>query len=138
MSIVIDASIALSWCFEDEASEETDRIGEEVATTGGLVPSLFHLEIGNALLQAERRGRITAASVTQRLELISQLPIEIDPQTAMRATREILALARAEKLTVYDAAYLELAARRGSALATRDQALATAAMKIGVPVRGGV
>jgi predicted nucleic acid-binding protein len=90
----------------------------------------------NFLLHAERRGRISTADITQRLELIAQLPLQIDEQTATRAARETLALARAYKLTIYDAAYLELATRKGTALATKDKALAQAAEIIGVPVRG--
>ncbi|PZM13907.1 type II toxin-antitoxin system VapC family toxin [Rhizobium tubonense] len=136
MSVVIDASVALAWCFDDEATEETDEIALEIARAGAFVPSLFHLEISNVLLQAERRGRIMMGDVTRRLELIGKLPLEVDHQTASRATTEILALARAEKLTVYDAAYLELAARKGCALATKDRQLTAAAKHVGVPTRG--
>ncbi|URK87247.1 type II toxin-antitoxin system VapC family toxin [Rhizobium sp. RCAM05350] len=126
MTIVIDASIALAWCFEDEASDETDAVAQDVITSGGLVPSLFHLELANVLLHAERRGRISASEIAQRLDLITQMPIETDPQTAGRAWNETLSLARAHKLMSYDAAYLELAARRGTALTTKDKALAVA------------
>jgi len=136
MTLVIDASVALSWCFDDEATSETDAIAHEISKTGAFVPSLFHLEISNVLLHAERRGRIAIADVTQRLELISKLPLEVDHQTPSRAANQILTLARAEKLTVYDAAYLELAIRKGSTLATKDRQLAAAARHVGVSVRG--
>jgi predicted nucleic acid-binding protein len=136
MTIVIDASIALAWCFEDEASEETDAVAQDVIANGGLVPSLFHLELANVLLQAERRGRISASEIAQRLDLIAQMPIETDLQTVGRAWSETLSLARAHKLTSYDAAYLELASRKGAILATKDKALAGAAHQIGVVVRG--
>lgn len=132
MTIVIDASIALAWCFEDEASDETDAVANRVIAEGGLVPSLFHLELANVLLQSERRGRITASEIAQRLDLIAQMPIETDPQTAGRAWNDTLSLARAHQLTSYDAAYLELAARKGAKLATKDKALATAANQLGV------
>jgi predicted nucleic acid-binding protein len=132
MTIVIDASIALSWCFEDEASDKTDAVANRVIAEGGLVPSLFHLELANVLLQSERRGRISPSEIAQRLDLIAQMPIETDPQTAGRAWSDTLSLARAHKLTSYDAAYLELAARRGAELATKDKALATAADQLGV------
>jgi predicted nucleic acid-binding protein len=135
MTIVIDASIALAWCFDDEASDETDAVAQQVIANGGLVPSLFHLELANVLLQAERRGRISPSEIAQRLDLIAQMPIETDPQTVGRAWSETLSLARAHKLTSYDAAYLELAARRGAALATKDKALAAAARQLGVPVK---
>ena len=131
---VIDSSIALTWCFEDEASAETDALFERVRDEGAVVPGLWRLELGNVLLQAERRGRISAGDVAARLDLIAELPISVDPETADRAWRDILTLARAERLTVYDAAYLELAARRGFPLLTLDDDLAQAALRLGVVV----
>jgi predicted nucleic acid-binding protein len=131
---VVDSSIALTWCFEDEASPETDRLFERVRDDGAVVPGLWHLEVANVLLQAERRGRIGRADVARRLMLISDLPIATDQETTPRAWREILSLARAENLTAYDAAYLELAERRGLPLMTRDKELGAAAKRLGVTV----
>jgi len=130
--VVIDSSIALSWCFEDEASPETDRLFERVRDDGAIVPGLWHLELGNVLLQAEKRGRISAADVAMRLDLIAELPISTDPETTVRAWREILTVARAERLTTYDATYLELAMRRGLPLLTKDGELLSAAKRLGV------
>jgi predicted nucleic acid-binding protein len=130
---VVDSSIALTWCFEDEASPETDRLFERVRDDGAVVPGLWHLEVANVLLQAERRGRIGRADVARRLMLISDLPIATDQETP-RAWRETLSLARAENLTAYDAAYLELAERRGLPLMTRDNELGAAAKRLGVTV----
>jgi len=132
--VVIDSSVALTWCFEDEASPETDRLFERVRDAGAIVPALWHLELGNVLLQAEKRGRITGADVGARLDLIAELPIAVDQETTVRAWRDILSLARAEGLTTYDAAYLELAVRRGLTLLTRDGDLAEAAARLGVRV----
>ena len=134
---VLDCSIAVAWCFEDEAGPDTDALLERVRDEGAVVPVLWHLELGNVLLQAERRGRMGAADLTTRLELIGDLPIATDDETAARARREILALARAEALTTYDAAYLELAMRRGLALATKDRALRSAAGRAGVTLLPG-
>lgn len=131
---VIDSSVALSWCFEDEASPETDRLFERVRDDGAIVPGLWHLEVANVLLQAEKRGRITAGDVATRLDLIAELPISVDHETTSRAWREILTLARAEGLTSYDAAYLEIAVRRGLPLLTRDHELARAARRCGIAV----
>jgi predicted nucleic acid-binding protein len=131
-ALVIDSSAALSWCFEDEASPESDALFEQVRDQGAVVPGLWHLEVANVLLQAERRGRITTGDVAMRLELIAELPITTDNETTARAWREILALARAEGLTTYDATYLELAIRRGLPLQTKDEALITAAKRTGV------
>ena len=133
-ALVIDSSAALSWCFEDEASPGSDALFEQVRDQGAVVPGLWHLEVANVLLQAEKRGRITAADVAIRLELIAELPITTDDETIARAWREILALARAEGLTTYDATYLELAIRRGLPLVTRDEALIAAAKRSGVAV----
>jgi predicted nucleic acid-binding protein len=133
-ALVIDSSVALTWCFEDEASPKSDALFEQVRDEGAVVPGLWHLEVANVLLQAEKRGRITAADITMRLELIAELPIDTDNETTARAWREILALARVEGLTTYDAAYLELAIRRGLPLLTKDQALIAAAQRTGVAV----
>ncbi len=132
--LVIDASIALAWCFEDEASAETDTIAKRVQHEGAVVPGLFQLEIGNILLQAERKGRLRPSDVAIRLALLGELPIATDPETAGRAWRDVIALARSHALTTYDAAYLELALRKGAGLATRDKALAAAAKALGVAV----
>jgi len=107
---------------------------ERVRDEGALVPSLWHLELGNVLIQAERRGRVMSADVTTRLELIGDLPIVTDDETPLRALHEIITLARAEKLTTYDAAYLELAIRRGLPLATKDKSLRNAGIKTGVKI----
>jgi predicted nucleic acid-binding protein len=133
-ALVIDSSAALSWCFEDEASPGSDALFEQVRDQGAVVPGLWHLEVANVLLQPEKRGRITTADVAVRLELIAELPITTDSETTARAWREILALARAERLTAYDATYLELAIRRNLPLVTRDEALIIAAKRSGVAV----
>jgi predicted nucleic acid-binding protein len=135
-ALVIDSSAALSWCFEDEATPESDTLFERVRDQGALVPGLWHLEVANVLLQAEKRGRIATSDVATRLELIAELPIATDTETTARAWREILALARAEGLTTYDASYLELAVRRGLPLHTKDEALIAAAERSGVAVPG--
>jgi predicted nucleic acid-binding protein len=131
---VIDSSIALTWCFEDEASPDTDILFQRVCDEGAIVPALWHLELGNVLLQAEKRGRIGAADIALRLELIADLSIATDHEMASRAWREILALARSEGLTTYDAAYLELAVRLGLPLFTKDAELGSAAQRLGVMV----
>ena len=134
MSVVIDSSIALTWFFKDEVSAETEILFEQVRDEGAIVPALWHLEVSNVLLQAEKRGRIKPADVKARLDLIAALPISVDLETTARAWHEILTLARAESLTSYDAAYLELALRSGLPLLTKDKELTRAAIKFGVEV----
>ncbi len=131
---VVDSSVALSWCFADEASAESDRQLDYVRDYGALVPGLWFLEVANVLLQAEKRGRISGTDIALRLELISSLPIMVDQNGVGLAWGPVLEMARAEGLTSYDAAYLELAVRRGLALFSRDKALLAAAQRRGVAV----
>ena len=130
--LVLDCSVAVSWCFEDEAQPETDALLERVRDAGAVVPTVWHLELGNVLVQGERRGRLSAADTTTRLELIAALPIATDDEASGGALRAVMALARTASLTTYDAAYLELAMRRGLPLATKDKALAAAARNGGL------
>lgn len=129
---VLDASVAMSWCFEDEADARGDAVLRRLAASRASVPGIWPLEIANVLLAAERRGRIRAAESARFLALLEALPIEVDAHTAARATREILLLGREHGLSSYDAAYLELAARSGLPLATRDERLGAAAESLGI------
>ena len=133
-AFVLDCSIAVTWCFDDEASDEADALLDHLQEQGAAVPSLFPLELGNILALAERRGRIPASGLSPRLELLATLPIEVDPNTAAMALRETLTLARRHSLTTYDASYLELALRLGLPLASTDRALRRAAIDEGVVV----
>lgn len=129
---VLDCSVAVAWCVEDEASPQTDVLLERVRDEGAVVPQLWPLELGNVLVQAARRGRLSASDIAARVELLAELPVRIDDETASRALGDVLPLARAEGLTTYDAAYLELAMRRGLPLATKDGDLRGAAQRNGV------
>jgi len=124
---VLDASVALAWCFEDEAHDDALRILERLAEGEAVVPALWLLEVGNALLGAERRGRLSQAASTHFLELLGRLPIRVEEIPQPRAWGEILSLARAHHLSTYDATYLDLAMRLGVPLATLDDALGQAA-----------
>jgi predicted nucleic acid-binding protein len=119
----------MGWVFADEASAEGDAMLDYIRDFGALVPGLWFLEVANVLVQAEKRGRILPFDIAVRLDLISALPIAVDQNMVGRAWSDILELARAEGLTVYDACYLELAARRKSPLFTRDKALLAAAAR---------
>jgi len=134
-SLVIDGSTALSFLMSDEqaprALDALDALERGVPT---MVPQHWPLEVANGLLMVERRKRATQADVTEALNVLLSLPIEIDGETARRAAAETTALARQYGLAIYDAAYLELAMRRGAALATSDTELARAAKKAGVAV----
>lgn len=134
MGYVLDASVTLAWCFEDEKTFETDALLERLHTEQAQVPGLWALEIGNILLTACRKQRITFADATEFLGLLNALDIQVDDSTVHYAFHDIFLLAHAENLTTYDATYLELAMRKGLPLATRDVQLASAALKVGVQV----
>ena len=131
MQIVIDASIAAAWFFPDEDSAIARKAGEHVFNEGGLVPRLFWFEIRNALLIGERRGRGDPAASAAFLARLDALPIEVDHRPS---GIELLGLAREHALSGYDAAYLELALRSATQLATLDRRLVTAATAAGVPL----
>lgn len=131
---VLDCSIAIAWCIEDEATPSSDDLLDRLRLTGAVVPVIWTLETMNVLVQAERRGRITQAAVEARLSLLEQLPITIDSQPWQRGGPAVLGLARLHGLSAYDAAYLELAMRQGMPLATADKALIRACGAAGVAV----
>lgn len=131
---VLDCSIAVAWCFEDEADPAVDGLLDDLKIQGAVVPALWPLEVGNVLLQAERRGRITMATVDARLAAFAKLPITMDTTSWHRLQAAMLAVARLHRLTAYDAAYLELAIRARLPLATRDGALVRACDSAGVVV----
>jgi predicted nucleic acid-binding protein len=132
--LVLDASVALSWCFKNEATSAADRVLERLTAEAASVPAIWHLEIANVLALSERRRRITPARSTEFIALLETLAIVIDEETSSRALGRVLDLARAEKLTAYDAAYLELAMRLGIPLASKDADLCDAAERLGVSV----
>jgi predicted nucleic acid-binding protein len=103
-----------------------------VADEGAAVPGIWHLEIGNSLLMAERRQKISAAARVAELEDLARLPITVDTETASRAWRDTATLADRYRLTLYDASYLELSIRLSIPLATFDAALRRAATAAGV------
>ena len=133
--MVIDASMTLSWLLADEGTDASQAVRGEMASADNVfVPAHWRLEVCNSLWVAERRQRLNAAGVAQAVALFTQLPVTIDAQTNDRAGRETLALAREHNLSVYDAAYLELALRQGASLASLDGPLRTVAQRLGVPV----
>jgi len=133
-AFVLDCSVTLAWCFGDEASPETDALLDRLRQDGAVVPGLWRWEVGNVLALAVRRGRIDHSEATDRLRLLDALPIMFDTEGPGRAWRETFLLAQMHRVTVYDAAYLELALRTGADLATLDTDLIAAAGAAGVRV----
>ena len=132
--LVLDVSLSCAWCFADEASDGAWAILERLPTDRARVPALWLWETANMLVQAERRGRSSPAASRTFLGLLEGLPISVDQGTTASAWHDTLALAHSHRLTSYDAAYLELALRRGLPLASRDKALQAAARTEGVPL----
>lgn len=130
---MLDSSVALAWFFADEG-EATLVVLEQVGEAGAVVPPLWRYEVANGFLMAERRGRIDAEYRARSLARLATLAITSDEESDRRCWDATVALAEAHRLTVYDAAYLELAQRRGLPLATLDAALARTARGAGVEV----
>ena len=134
MSVVLDASMAITWLFDDEQTEAADAVLKRVIRDGAVVPSLFRLEIGNMLRNAEGRGRCDETYVAHSLGRLSRLAITIDKETDSHAWVGTMALARQHDLTLHGAAYLELALRLGRPIATCEAALVRAAARCEVEV----
>jgi predicted nucleic acid-binding protein len=133
-AFVLDGSIAMVWGFEDESDSYAGAILEKMPDLRAHVPSLWPLEIANALLVGERRNRITLADAARFLAILAAFPITIDDQTVANASGGTMHLARAHNLSSYDASYLELAIRLGVPLAAQDGKLKVAAQATGVPL----
>jgi predicted nucleic acid-binding protein len=132
VSLVLDSSITLAFIYVDETTAAIIGVFDTVRDRGAWVPSLWRLEVGNTLELGIRRGRCDAAFRDESLHDLTLLPIRIDSETDRQAWGDTLRLAERHRLTLYDAAYLELALRRGLPLATLDSDLRRATSAEGV------
>lgn len=130
MPLVVDASVTMAWCFEDEASPATEAVLDGLADDVAIVPHIWHLEVANVLMVAERRRRISEAQGSRFIQLLEQLPIKTYATDA--PMDQIVAVARRHNLSAYDASYLVLAERLGVQLATNDRRVTEACMAAGV------
>jgi predicted nucleic acid-binding protein len=137
LSLVLDSSATLAWIYGDETTDAIRALFDQVAGAGAVVPALWRLEVANSLTVAVRRGRIDAEFRRAALADLALLDITTDQYTDANAWGESLALADRFRLTLYDAAYLELAQRRTLPLATLDRDLCAAAHTLGFRVLGG-
>jgi predicted nucleic acid-binding protein len=133
LSLVIDASILAAWFLDEKHDPRVEAAFGTVARVETRAPSLLFYEIRNALLVSERRKRITEAMSAAFLRNLALLPIRLEPPGH---DASVMTLARNRRLTVYDAAYLELAKREGLPLATLDRDLEKAAVAEGVALFG--
>lgn len=136
MSVVIDASLTLTWYFDDETTPATEAVLDRVSEAGAVVPGLWRLAVANAFQSALRRKRISAAYRDDSLTQLAQLPIVADADTDTYAWTTTLRLAERFDLTIYDATYLELAQCRRLPLATLDKELRNAAAALDITLLG--
>ena len=136
-AFVVDASVGFSWVYPSQASDETEKLLVEVeAGSVVVVPSLWFLEVANGLLAAQRRKLLTASERKGALARLLKLNFTVDEETGQEAFRKTSEFAEKYGLSVYDAAYLEVAVRRKLPLASRDQPLRAAAKRCGIILRG--
>ena len=134
MSWIVDCSMAMAWCFADEATPRTEALLDRLESEAAVAPLHWSLEVANVLRGAVRRGRLTKARAAQKAAALMSLPVRYDNLTHQLALTTIYQLAEKHKLTSYDAAYLELAMRLGLPLASNDADLIRAAKEAGVAV----
>ncbi|MSR86763.1 PIN domain-containing protein [Candidatus Peribacteria bacterium] len=131
---VLDASVALAWCFRDEQDTYSLRVAGALLSCEATVPVLWRIEVMSCLLTGERKGRSEQADTANWTWYLENLPIRTDDRSDPWTFDSILPIARKYGLTAYDAAYLELAIRRGLPLATLDKKLRAAAKEAGVEI----
>lgn len=129
---VLDTSVTMSWCFNDEANSYADAVLDSLSNHIALAPCIWPLEVGNVLLVAEKKTRISSPDSLKFLTLLTSLPIHVENLTEQRMLDAVFLLAREQGLSSYDAAYLDLAIQTGLQIATLDQSLQKAAARKGV------
>ena len=127
MSLVLDSSTTLAWVYIEETAAPIRELFERIVDSGGWVPGLWRLEVGNILEMGIRRGRHDTRFRDATFADLSLLPISVDTETDRHAWSDTAKLASRYQLTVYDATYLELAKRRTLPLASLDSDLRKAA-----------
>ncbi|HEY1648614.1 MAG TPA: type II toxin-antitoxin system VapC family toxin [Terracidiphilus sp.] len=136
MSLVLDSSATLAWIYSDETTEPIRHVFDLVIAGGAWVPALWRLEVANILEMGVRRGRTDTAFRDATLADLALLPILLDAETERQAWGATLRLAEKRRLSLYDAAYLELAQRRALPLATLDVELRVAAKAENISLLG--
>ena len=134
-AFVADASVAIGWVHPAQATPHTAAMLDAVVDGAVIeVPAVWPLEVANALRVLVRRRKLSEGERQTGLGWLRGLPVRVDHEGASLAFSRLSELASAHQLSVYDAAYLELAQRRGAGLLTRDARLARAAARAGLRV----
>lgn len=134
MAFVLDGSVTMTWCFEDERTHTTQAILRRLELETAHAPWIWPFEVANTILIGERRGRLAQAHTTSFMARLEHLDIVVERDAPMRLLVAAVALGREQQLSGYDATYLELALRLGLPLATLDERLRDAATRVGVPL----
>ncbi len=132
--IVLDASVAVSWCFVDEVTDYAEAVLRALRNNTALVPAIWALEVSNAVLAAQQDKRVRPQEIHLFMDLLGELRIVEYTQPVGHALRDVLPLAQEHGLTAYDASYLNLAARQGAPLASFDGKLQKACRAAGVEI----
>ena len=133
-SFVVDNSVVMSWCFKDETNKYGDAVLDRLTKSTAIVPPIWPLEVVNVLLVAERRNRLKQVDSVRFITLLSQLPIVVEHEGPGEKMKDLLALGRANNLSSYDAAYLDLSMKKDCPIATLDKKLIEAAKKVNVTI----
>jgi predicted nucleic acid-binding protein len=133
-SFVVDNSVVMSWCFKDEKNKYGDAVLDRLAESTAIVPPIWPLEVVNVLLVAERRNRLKQVDSVRFITLLLQLPIVVEQEGPGKKMKDLLALGRANNLSSYDAAYLDLSMRKDCPIATLDKKLIEAAKNVNVTI----
>lgn len=136
MTLVLDSSVSLTWCFEDERTPATQALLERIGESGAHAPPLWPLETLNGLMMAERRGRLDGDRRREMASFLRDLPVTLDTEMTSQVWDTTQRLAERFRLTVYDAVYLELAQRKHLPLASLDKELRYAGAALGITLLG--
>jgi predicted nucleic acid-binding protein len=136
VSLVLDGSAALAWCFEDESTPAVDAVMMQVAREGAVVPAIWRLEVANGLQSGVRRRRLTPSRRDALLAALAEMDIAADAETDRYAWTTTVRLAERHSLTIYNASYVELAQRLSFPLATLDAAMRNAGRACGLTLLG--
>ena len=134
VAFVLDCSATMAWCFADESTRKTDDLLDSLrGDQRAYAPSILPLEVTNVLLVSERRNRITIEDAARFMTLLWNLPLTVEQEMTIPMIQSILKLGRTHQISSYDAAYLELALRRGLPIATLDKKLKKVGKSLGIP-----
>ena len=136
MTLVLDSSVAVAWFFRDEQTDAVREVLGTISRSGAVVPSLWRIEVANALQMAIRRGRIDAGYRDASIADLAIMDIVVDAESDRQVWSTTLNLADRFRLTLYDSVYLELAHRLALPLASLDRQLRRAASALGLTLLG--